>query len=146
VSGLLFVYGTLLRDAKHSMHDVLARHAELVGDGFFNGRLYQVGHYSGVVPSSEPDDRVFGELYRLRDAADVLLRLDEYEGCGPTAPKPTEFIRKVELVTLANGTKLQAWLYVYNRPVHRLERIRSGSFLQSGSRFVKTCPGDGSTM
>ncbi len=47
----LFVYGTLLSGVGHSMHRVLARHAELVGEGFFNGRLYRVGHYPGAVPS-----------------------------------------------------------------------------------------------
>lgn len=134
ISEHLFVYGTLVSGANHPMHGVLARHADLVGTGVFNGRLYQVAHYPGAVPSTEPADRVFGELYRLRNAADVLTALDEYEGCGSGAVHPMAFVRTLELVTIADGTRIQAWLYVYNRPVHRLQRIQSGSFLQHRSR------------
>ena len=106
ISEHLFVYGTLVSGANHPMHGVLARHADLVGTGVFNGRLYQVAHYPGAVPSTEPADRVFGELYRLRNAADVLTALDEYEGCGSGAVHPMAFVRTLELVTLADGTRI----------------------------------------
>lgn len=132
MSDHLFVYGTLLSGAGHSMHRVLAGHAELVGEGFFNGRLYRVGHYPGAVPSSEPDDRVFGEVYRLREAVDLLFKLDEYEGCGPTAVAP-QYVRTTARITLTNDTIVHAWIYVYNRPIDGLERICSGFFLQSGA-------------
>jgi len=127
----LFVYGTLLSGAGHSMRGVLAGHAELIGEGFFNGRLYRVGTYPGAIPSSEPHDRVFGEVYRLRNVAEVLSRLDEYEGCGPTAAAPTQYVRKNEPITLTNETTVRAWIYIYNRPIQGLERIHSGLFLQS---------------
>jgi gamma-glutamylcyclotransferase (GGCT)/AIG2-like uncharacterized protein YtfP len=130
----LFVYGTLLSGAGHSMHAVLARDAVLIGEGFFNGRLYRVGTYPGAIPSSEPNDRVFGEVYRLRNVAEVLSRLDEYEGCGPAAVAPTEYVRKAEPVTLTNETTVEAWIYIYNRPIHGLERIHSGFFLRSRLR------------
>ncbi|MEZ5889864.1 MAG: gamma-glutamylcyclotransferase family protein [Xanthobacteraceae bacterium] len=138
----LFVYGTLLSGAGHSMHGVLARHAELVGEGFFNGRLYRLGHYPGAVASSEAHDRVFGEVYRLREAADLLFKLDEYEGCGPLAVAPTEYIRTTAPITLTNDTIVHAWVYVYNRPVHGLARIRSGFFLEQRATLVKAGPGD----
>jgi gamma-glutamylcyclotransferase (GGCT)/AIG2-like uncharacterized protein YtfP len=135
MSDHLFVYGTLLSGTGHSMHGVLALHAELVGEGFFNGRLYRLGHYPGAVPSSEPHDRVFGEVYRLREAADLLFKLDEYEGCGPAAVAPTEYVRATAPITLANDTTVHAWVYVYNRPIHGLERIRSGFFLESHAKL-----------
>ena len=138
----LFVYGTLLSGAGHSMHRVLVRHAELVGEGFFNGRLYRVGHYPGAVPSREPDERVFGEVYRLREAADLLFKLDEYEGCGPAAAAPTQYVRTTARITLTNETIVHAWIYVYNKPIHGLERIRSGFFLESRAQLVKAGPGD----
>jgi gamma-glutamylcyclotransferase (GGCT)/AIG2-like uncharacterized protein YtfP len=138
----LFVYGTLLSGARHSMHGVLARHAELVGEGFFNGRLYRIGHYPGVVPTRAPHDRVFGEVYRLREAADLLLRLDEYEGCGAAAVAPTEYVRTTARITLTNDTIVHAWIYVYNKPTHGLERIRSGFFLEPRAKLVKAGPGD----
>jgi gamma-glutamylcyclotransferase (GGCT)/AIG2-like uncharacterized protein YtfP len=138
----LFIYGTLLSGAGHSMHSVLARHAELVGEGFFNARLYRVGTYPGAVPSREPHDRVFGEVYRLREAADLLFKLDEYEGCGPEAAAPTEYVRSTARIALTNDTIVHAWIYVYNRPIHRLERIRSGFFLESRAKLAKGSPGD----
>jgi gamma-glutamylcyclotransferase (GGCT)/AIG2-like uncharacterized protein YtfP len=142
MSDHLFVYGTLLSGAGHSMHRVLARGAELVGEGFFNGRLYRVGPYPGAIPSSEPHDRVFGEVYRLREAADLLFKLDEYEGCRPTAVAPAEYVRTTARIALTNETIVHAWIYVYNKPIHGLERIRSGFFHESRAKLVKAGPGD----
>ncbi|MFZ1882663.1 MAG: gamma-glutamylcyclotransferase family protein [Rhodoplanes sp.] len=141
----LFVYGTLLSGAGHSMHGILARHAEFVGEGFFNGRLYHVGRYPGAVPSGEPHDRVFGEVYRLREAADLLFKLDEYEGCGPAAVAPAEYVRTTARIALTNETIVHAWIYVYNKPIHGLERIRSGFFLESRAKLVKADSGDAPT-
>lgn len=126
----IFVYGTLLSGVGHAMHAILSQDAELVGAGFYNGRLYRVATYPGAVPSTDPDDRVFGEVYRLRNVAEVLSRLDEYEGCDPAAVAPTQYVRKTEAITLANATVIQAWIYIYNRPIHGLERIHSGLFLR----------------
>ena len=126
----IFVYGTLLSGAGHAMHAVLARDAALVGEGFYNGRLYRVATYPGAIPSTDPADRVFGEVYRLRNVAEVLSRLDEYEGCGPTAVAPTQYVRQTEPITLTDATIIQAWIYIYNRPIHGLERIHSGFFLR----------------
>ncbi|MFZ0458939.1 MAG: gamma-glutamylcyclotransferase family protein [Rhodoplanes sp.] len=110
------------------------------------GRLvdchYRVGHYPGAVPSREPHDRVFGEVYRLREAADLLFKLDDYEGCGPAAAAPTQYVRTTARITLTNETIVHAWIYVYNKPVHGLERIRSGFFLESRAKLVRAGPGD----
>lgn len=124
----LFVYGTLLRAAARPIHAALVGNADYVGEAFFNGRLYRIGSYPGAVASRHAEDKVFGEVYRLRNAK-VLLILDDYEGCGPQAVHPTEFVRRPEFVTLANASQIQAWVYVYNRPVDGLDQIRSGSFL-----------------
>lgn len=130
----LFVYGTLLRAVGHGMHAFLSRNAEFAGEAVFNGRLYLVAHYPGAVPSVDPNEKVFGELYRLRRAADFLPALDDYEGCGPKAPQPAEYIRETRPVNLAGGNRVHAWIYIYKRPVDDLPRIVSGRFLEHMDR------------
>ncbi len=128
MSEFLFVYGSLARNAEHEMHQHLVRNADYVGEGYFNGQLYLAGPYPGAVPSSHPDDKVFGELYRLRNPQDVFAHLDEYEGCGPNDPPPTEFVRRIESIFRDNGTRSEAWIYFFNREVADLPRIASGRF------------------
>jgi gamma-glutamylcyclotransferase (GGCT)/AIG2-like uncharacterized protein YtfP len=128
MSELLFVYGTLARDAGHPQHRHLAAHADYAGEGYFQGRLYRVSHYPGAVPSPNPEDKVFGELYSLRDAEALFALLDDYEGCGPADPPPTEFVRRKIPVYLEGGTRSDAWTYLFNRAVTGLPRIFSGRF------------------
>jgi gamma-glutamylcyclotransferase (GGCT)/AIG2-like uncharacterized protein YtfP len=123
----LFAYGTLMRSSSHPFADELSRRAVYEGDARYNGRLYSVSAYPGVVGSADPAELVFGEVYLLRDPA-VLLILDDYEGCGPDADQPTEYRRLIQTVTLDSGVQVEAWVYVYNWPVEKLERIASGRF------------------
>ena len=81
---LLFVYGTLRRAAAHPMHRLLGP-AAFVGPGEFQGRLYHLGNYPGMVRSDDPADIVHGEVYRLHELAATLACLDDYEGCAETA-------------------------------------------------------------
>ena len=124
----LFVYGTLRRAVGHSMGQVLAKYAEYAGPATFRGRLYRIADYPGAVPSEDPADRVFGEVHGLIDPA-VLAELDAYEGIGPDFPQPTEYVRHLETVSLADGRQVRAWVYLYNRPVTALELIANGNFL-----------------
>ncbi|MEW6642479.1 MAG: gamma-glutamylcyclotransferase family protein [Pseudomonadota bacterium] len=124
----LFVYGTLMRRVRHPMAALLAAQAEFVGEGRYAGRLYRVAHYPGVVPSQRPDDVVFGDVYRLRHPARLLRRLDVYEGATSQSRKPVQYVRALQTVTLADGGTLEAFVYLYNRPVARLSRIRHGRF------------------
>ncbi len=126
---LLFVYGTLRRAAAHPMHRLL-HPAAFLGPGQFQGRLYHLGNYPGVVPSDDPADVVHGEVYRLHEPAAILARLDEYEGCAGTASTATEYVRVVRNVRLAgSGGTAWAHLYLYQRPLAGVRRILSGDFL-----------------
>ncbi len=102
----------------------------------FNGRLYLVHHYPGVVDSAVTDDRVHGELYRVHSGAAFAI-LDEYEGCGPNVPQPAEYVRVQRSVVRANGTVVTAWIYLYNHPVERLPLIPSGRFLPPNSSISR---------
>jgi len=118
----LFVYGTLVDPKANPWAARLWRGARAAGEGWFQGRLYRVAHYPGVVPSDDPDDKVRGQLVRLSRPAAILPALDAYEGV------PDLYIRQQALVTKVGGEQVMAWIYIYNRPVDRLSRIRSGDF------------------
>ena len=128
-SDRLFVYGSLKRGFKNPMAQLLSRSADFIGEAHCRGRLYLVKHYPGLVLSDDPADIVHGELYRLRAREAMLHEFDMYEACGESFPQPTEYLRQMLSVTLADGSALEAWTYVYNWPVIKLPRIESGKFL-----------------
>ena len=125
----LFVYGTLMSGYDHPMARWLAERADSQGEAVCQARLYRVKHYPGLVLSADPADRVFGELFRLREVESVLAKLDEYEGCGPGAAEPTQYIRTVQAVVLPDQSTVEAWIYLFNHPLAGLSRIVSGRFL-----------------
>ncbi|MGY4154949.1 gamma-glutamylcyclotransferase (GGCT)/AIG2-like uncharacterized protein YtfP [Bradyrhizobium sp. USDA 4461] len=129
-SDLLFVYGTLMRGFDHPMAKLLAGNAEFLGSAQCRGRLYLVKHYPGLVVSDDAADIVHGELFRLREPEAMLREFDMYEACGDGFPPPTEYLRELLTVTLADGSVREAWTYLYNWPVVELPRIASGKFLE----------------
>ena len=131
ISDRLFVYGTLMRGYSHPMARLLSANADFLGEASCQGRLYQVKHYPGLVLSDQASDIVLGELYRLRAVDDLLREFDMYEACGEGFPEPTQYVRRMLAVMLADGTTREAWTYIYNWPVAELARIESGRFLAS---------------
>lgn len=103
---LLFVYGTLRRDMDHPLHGFLREHADFIGNGFYRGLLYRVSWYPGAVSSSNTDDRVIGEVYRLREEALVLSGLDIYEEVSEVPSAQDEYYRVEQEIELASGALL----------------------------------------
>ena len=128
----LFVYGTLMRGFDHPMAQLLAAHADFLGEARCLGRLYLIKHYPGLVLSDDADDVVFGELFQLRRPAELLREIDMYEACGEGFKEPTEYIRQVLPVARDGGGTSEAWTYIYNWPVTGLPRIVSGRFMEDG--------------
>ena len=126
----IFVYGTLRKSAAQDMYRVLARSCEYVADGFMQGRLYEIVGYPGAIESDDAHDQVRGEIYKTRESAQVLARLDEYEECNASFPEPHEYIRKVIVVKICGGDNVKAWAYIFNRDVSRLQQIQSGDYLE----------------
>ena len=129
----LFVYGTLRRDINSEMYHLLARYDKFVGDAIFQGKLYMVGAYPGLVPSDNPRDVVYGEVYKLSCPDTVLSRLDDYEECGPKFSEPTQYVRRKQDVKLKTGHVMSAWVYIFARPTVGLQLIESGDFLRVGA-------------
>jgi gamma-glutamylcyclotransferase (GGCT)/AIG2-like uncharacterized protein YtfP len=130
ISERLFVYGTLMRGFDHPMAMLLSRSADFLGEAQCYGRLYLVKHYPGLVLSDDPNEVVFGELYRLRSTDELLREFDMYEACGEGFAEPTQYIRQMLSVTRDDGTMSKAWTYLYNWPVAHLPRIASGRFME----------------
>ena len=124
----LFVYGTLMLSSGHPMGEKLASEADFCGAAHVQGHLYDFGKWPGLALSADPLDRVFGEMWKLRDTAS-LAWLDEYEGIGPHIAIPEyERIEHQACVTGA-GTR-HAQVYVYRWPIDHSRRIFSGRWVQ----------------
>ena len=129
ISDRLFVYGTLMRGYVHPMAKLLSANADFLGEVSCRGRLYMVKHYPGLVLSDDANEIVHGELYRLREPEALLREFDMYEACGEGFPEPTQYVRQMLPVALADGSPDEAWTYIYNWPVAKLKLIESGRFL-----------------
>jgi gamma-glutamylcyclotransferase (GGCT)/AIG2-like uncharacterized protein YtfP len=125
----LFVYGSLMTTLAHPMGARLRTEATRVGPAVFQGRLYRISWYPGVLDSADANDTVHGEVYRLADAERAFTWLDEYEGIrigGSSVAQPDEYRRVERLVTLESGATLTAQIYLYSRLVDATARVISG--------------------
>jgi len=125
----LFVYGTLRSGFQNKSARLLAERGTLLGRARIHGKMYRLDRYPGLVLSSEPDEWVTGEVYRLDDPVGTLAVLDDYEGCGPNDEVPYEFERVIARVRLVTGRHLSAWIYVYSQPLPEERRVLSGDYL-----------------
>lgn len=127
----LFVYGTLRHGFNHPMADLLAREATFVGAASCQGKLYDIGHYPGLILSAHPSDQVVGDVYRLPNQPNhpLISQLDAYEGYRPADPARSQYHRRCRPVHLDTAQVVHAWVYVYNFPVAELVQIPRGDYL-----------------
>jgi len=101
----LFVYGTLM--STNRSNRTYLDDAEYLGKFTLDGyELYDLGSYPGIV---EGNDKVKGELYAV--SIDKLDDIDRYEGEGFL------YTRKMVQILGEGNEKLNAYTYVYNKPV-----------------------------
>ena len=126
----LFVYGTLREGLAQPMTDLIRRYARPAGRAWLRGKLFDLGDYPGAVLSQDDSDRIAGELYRIEPGQEAILfaELDRYEDCDPDDASASEYVRVRAQVQPEEGGPLEAWVYQYNRPTDRLERIVSGDY------------------
>jgi gamma-glutamylcyclotransferase (GGCT)/AIG2-like uncharacterized protein YtfP len=125
----LFVYGSLMTSLAHPMGERLRAEATRIGPATFQGRLYRISWYPGVLDSADARDTVHGELYRLDQALHTLVWLDEYEGIHvgqSSVAAPDEYRRVERHVTLDEGSVVAAQIYLYSRLVDSTSRVTSG--------------------
>jgi gamma-glutamylcyclotransferase (GGCT)/AIG2-like uncharacterized protein YtfP len=130
------VYGTLRDPRARSLRDQLVRESDFIGRAVFQGLLYDLGAYPGVVPSHHPEDLVSGEVFALRNPELLFEVLDRYEAYNPKDISSSLYIRVKADVVLEEGRKIQSWLYLYNRSVKGVKRIDSGDYLDAQARTI----------
>ena len=124
----VFFYGTLMAGFDRRRRASLDDRLTFVGRGSIRASLFDVGLYPAAVPS--PDSLVWGELYEVSDSSTVLGVLDDIEGYRPDDPDRSLYVRSEVTVTLPDGVEHTAWVYFYNAPLGRADRIASGDYLQ----------------
>ena len=128
MTDLVFFYGTLMSGFKREGRARVESKLASMGRGSIGAALFDLGIYPAAIPSA--DSRVNGEVYRISDVENVLAVLDELEGHRPDEPD-TSLYRRIETpVTMEDGHIAQAWVYFYNAPLGRAERIESGDYLE----------------
>jgi len=85
------------------------------------GDLYKIKENNEVYPALVPGrGRVEAELYELKDAAQTLKKLDDYESFNPANPSRSLFIRRPVLL---KNPHIKIWVYFYNGDVSSKPRI-----------------------
>lgn len=126
----LFVYGTLQEAVDNDMSRFLSQNSQVIGKGYFNGELYSVSWFPGAVLNAQSLDKVYGTIFKLKDAEFVFKTLDAYEGYNTHSPKTSLFTRALVPAYLDNGTEINTWVYLFNQSVSNYKRIFSGDFLK----------------
>jgi len=122
----LFVYGTLL-DESNEFAIYLKQNCSYYSKGKFRGRLYNLGEYPGAIADENYPGYVYGRIFELKDTAEALKYLDDYEGFGKDQQQPNLFIREMVEVETDNGL-INCWVYLYNLPVEGFRVIESGDY------------------
>lgn len=129
-SEYLFVYGTLLKDFVSDMSKFLEQHSEFVGSGYFNGNLYEISWYPGAVLSDNPNDKVYGHIFKILNAEKTFKVLDDYEGIGDTGEHANEYNRTLIDAYLDSNQPVKTWVYIYNNSTENLKQITSGNYFE----------------
>jgi gamma-glutamylcyclotransferase (GGCT)/AIG2-like uncharacterized protein YtfP len=115
VSRRLFVYGSLRRQSVQPMALELRSAARWLGEARLQGRLFDLGQFGAVVAGA---GTVYGELFE-GVSADLLLRLDRYEG--------EQYRRRLGPVAFG-AQSLAAWCYWYLGPLDGARELLSGRY------------------
>lgn len=127
----LFIYGTLLPSEADDEIARIVKRLRRIGAAHVRGRLYNLGEYPGGVIDLSANTTIRGELVELPADKAILDALDRYEEFDPSRPQESLFVRKKAKISLANGRKVEGWMYVYNRNPGNAPVIRGGNYSRS---------------
>ena len=125
----VFFYGTLMAPFNRPGRQRITPKLKYVGRGSIRAALFDLGIYPAAIPA-EDDSKVWGEVHQASDASAVLAALDEIEGYRPNEPDRSLYTRVLTDVTMEDGSRHRAWVYFYNAPLGRAQRIESGDYLE----------------
>jgi gamma-glutamylcyclotransferase (GGCT)/AIG2-like uncharacterized protein YtfP len=128
VTDLVFFYGTLMAAFRRPRGLSVDSRLTSCGRGSISAMLFDLGTYPGAVPAT--GSRVMGEVHRMASPDDLLRAFDEIEDFNPSKPGDSLYVRVEVPVTFEDGHVDCAWVYFYNAPLKRAERIESGDYLE----------------
>lgn len=125
----IFVYGTLRRSFYGEAYKYLSDYFSFIGNAKVKGILY-LGRYPAAIASST-NTFIAGELYELKHGKEfskAIKQLDKYEGVNEQKGEMSLYCRKLTEVIFKN-TKVTAWIYWYNKPIHSEALIATGDIM-----------------
>jgi len=124
----VFFYGTLMSGFRRPGRERIESKLQPEGRGWIRGALFDLGIYPAAIPAS--DGRVRGEIHRMTDPDGVLSVLDDIEGYRASEPDASLYTRAETPVMFDDGHVATVWVYFYNAPLGRAQRIESGDYLE----------------
>ena len=121
------MYGSLRSYFRSPAYDYIARYFDLIGEGTVQGKLFDLGEFSGAIPAAEAT--IEGELYKIkneREFAWAICQLDDYEGTSAEPFEQPLYRREITEVSI-NNDSVQAWIYWYSGDVTGKHVITSGN-------------------
>ena len=124
----IFVYGTLRNGMLNQVVPMLSSYVHIDTKGFVNGKLFDTGEFPAAKPNKLSQTKIYGDVLMVDDnnLDKVLNVLDEYEEIDEKAPQKSLFKRKIVDVNIANGKKIKAWIYWYNKDIKGFKELKSG--------------------
>ena len=129
MADFVFFYGTLMTPFNRPGRQRVSPKMSFVGRGSIGAALFDLGIYPAAIATHD-GSVVWGEVYDMHDPATVLAALDEIEGYRSAQPERSLYMRERTDVTLEDGRVEPAWVYFYNAPLGRAQRIESGDYLE----------------
>jgi gamma-glutamylcyclotransferase (GGCT)/AIG2-like uncharacterized protein YtfP len=128
----LAVYGTLRRGYRnYPLVEPVSTH---LGLAHLPGRLVHIATplrrypYPGYLPDSSPAaPHVVAEVVDISDP-NLWASLDALERYVPDDPAGSEYVRAPTQATMADGSALTCWTYVYNAPVNGYRDVPRGDW------------------
>jgi gamma-glutamylcyclotransferase (GGCT)/AIG2-like uncharacterized protein YtfP len=96
---------------KSPLKEYMQRESEVLGEAWVTGYLIDLGGCPGLILTDNPLQKVHGYLLQLKNPAENLKVLDDYEEINSAQFKTPEYKRISRHVNWSNTTK-EAWMYI----------------------------------
>lgn len=130
----VFVYGTLLEGMGNWTHYLKGKTTKVVSGELTGFDMYAVASFPGIVQTDFADNKVYGELMYIKPRMfnETISLVDMLEGYVKENKRNSMYLRKKVVVKTECGELVEAWVYVWNRPIHdpiRQFKVDNGSWL-----------------
>ncbi len=133
----IFVYSSLRRGFNSPAYSYISQYFDFVGNGTTSGCLHDMGHIAVGFSKPGCTQKIVGELYEIRNVEEfawAIAQLDDYEGVNPSYDEEKFYYRDRTIVELEDGTRHEAWVYWYARPLEGYPVVESGDVLEFFNR------------